>query len=582
MRNEEDMTGVCGLTVASTTHHQPASLFEGTSRLSLFILHFSLFIFHSSFPPAGTVDAAEPAAAETSALFTARDFFSNHCLDCHSGDNPEAGFRIDNLSSEFDDAESFARWLKLFHKIDSGEMPPKDADRPPQADVARVSKWLRQTLVDADRKRQHRDGRVVLRRLNRYEYEQTIRDLFAIDVDLKELLPEDSKSHGFDNIGEALNVSSVLMEHYLEAADVALDAAIVTGLRPETNKKRYFYLDEKRVNKHKSYKQLDDAVVFFSNPYSPTEISQFRARTPGQYRVRVSAYAHQSDSPVAFRVYGEDARGSYLGGYFDAGQEPTVVELTIRLAHRKTVKVVPYGTRISKWNDAANEKGPGLAAQWVEIEGPIYEQWPPESQRRVFGDLPIEVLNAAEMKKNRRLEPLREVVSADPEQDARFILSRLLPKMFRRPVSDDQMEPYLSIVFGKLDAGGTFQNAVRYGLKAALCSPEFLYLQEQPGAGRELDDFQLAARLSYFLWSTLPDDELLRVAGEGKLSDPVVLRSQTERLLNDPRSVALTKNFLGQWLELREIDDTSPDRILYPEFDELLKVSMVRETELFF
>ncbi|MFT5325448.1 MAG: hypothetical protein ACI8P0_003317 [Planctomycetaceae bacterium] len=260
------------------------------------------------------VDAADLVAAETPAFSTARDFLTNHCLDCHGADDPEAGFRVDNLSSEFEDAESFARWLKLFHKIDSGEMPPKDADRPPQADVERVTKWLRQTLVEVDRKRQQRDGRVVLRRLNRFEYEQTIRDIFAIDVDLKELLPEDSTSHGFDNIGEALNVSSVLMERYLEAADVALDAAIVTGLRPETKLKRYFYRDERRVNAHKSYKQLDDAVVFFSNPYSPTEIRQFQARTPGQYRVRVSAYAHQSDSPVAFRVYGEDARGSYLGG----------------------------------------------------------------------------------------------------------------------------------------------------------------------------------------------------------------------------------------------------------------------------
>lgn len=551
--------------------------------LPICILHFSFFIIHSSSWSAHSIaNAADQDQSGMPSINDVHTFLTEHCLDCHSADDPKAGFRVDNLPSEFDDAESFARWLKLFHKIDSGEMPPKDVDRPPQPDLDRVSKWLRQSLVTADRKRQQRDGRVVLRRLNRYEYEQTIRDLFSIDVDLKELLPEDSTSHGFDNIGEALNVSSVLMERYLEAADVALDAAIVTGLRPETTVKRYFYLDEKRVNKHKSYKQLDDAVVFFSNPYSPTEIGQFRARTPGQYRIRVSAYAHQSDSPVTFRVYGEDARGSYLGGYFDAGQDPTIVELTMRLGLRKTVKVVPYGTRVSKWNDAANEKGPGLAAQWVEIEGPLSEQWPPESHQRVFGDLPIEVLNSAEIKRNRRLEPLREVVSSNPEHDARAILSRLLMKMFRRPVDDDQMQPYLSIILSELKAGLTFQNAVRFGLKAALCSPEFLYLQEQTDSGRELDDFQLAARLSYFLWSTLPDDELLRVAGDGTLSEPSVLRSQTERLLNDPRSVALTKNFLGQWLGLREIDETSPDRILYPEFDELLKVSMVRETELFF
>ena len=465
----------------------------------LCILNLSLFILHSSTWPAPSgIKAAEPAKNGTPSINDVRSFLEKHCYDCHGADDPDAGFRIDNLSAEFDQRDSFSRWLKLFRKIDSGEMPPKDAPRPPQAELEQVSNWLKRTLVDADRRRLDRDGRVVLRRLNRYEYEQTIRDIFAINVDLKELLPEDSTSHGFDNIGEALNVSSVLMERYLEAADVALDAAIVTGLRPETKSKRYFYLDERRVNKHKSYKQLDDAVVFFSNPYSPTEISQFQARTPGQYRIRVSAYAHQSDTPVAFRIYGEDARGSYLGGYFDAGQEPTVVELTMRLAFRKTVKVVPYGTRVSKWNDAANEKGPGLAAQWVEIEGPLYETWPPESQRRVFGDLPIEVLNSAEMKQNRRLEPLREVVSSDPKQDAQAILSRLLPKMFRRPVSDDQMQPYLSIVLGELNAGVTFHNAVRYGLKAALCSPEFLYLLEQPDSGRQLDDFQLAARLSYF------------------------------------------------------------------------------------
>jgi len=549
----------------------------------IFIFHLSLLILHSSsWSSHSAIKAADQATVGTSPINEVRSFLQKHCHDCHGADDPEAGFRVDDLSAEFDQRDSFSRWLKLFHKIDSGEMPPKDAVRPTPAEVNQVSNWLKKTLVDADRRRLDRDGRVVLRRLNRYEYEQTIRDLFAIDVDLKELLPEDSTSHGFDNIGEALNVSSVLMERYLEAADVALDAAIVTGSQPESSKKRYFYLDEKRVNKHKSYKQLDDAVVFFSNPYSPTEIGQFRARTPGQYRIRVSAYAHQSESPVTFRVYGEDARGSYLGGYFDAGQDPTVVELRMRLGLRKTVKVVPYGTRVSKWNDAVNEKGPGLAAQWVEIEGPVNEQWPPESHRRVFGDLPIEVLNSAEMKRNRRLEPLREVVSSNPERDARAILNRLLTKMFRRPVNDDQMQPYLSIILGELDAGVTFQNAVRFGLKAALCSPEFLYLQEQTDSGRELDDFQLAARLSYFLWSTLPDDELLRVAGDGRLSEPAVLRSQTERLLNDPRSVALTKNFLGQWLELREIDETSPDRILYPEFDELLKVSMVRETELFF
>ena len=461
-------------------------------------------------------------------------------------------------------------------------MPPKGEPRPKPAQRKEVLATLRSGLLAADRARQKREGRTVLRRLNRYEYENTIRDLLAIDVDLKELLPEDTSAHGFDNIGEALNVSSVLLERYLEAADKALDAAIVTGPRPETQKGRYSYLDERRVKDHKSYKKLDDALVFFSAGYSPTEINQFRTKAVGEYRVRVSAYAHQSDEPITFRVYGADDAGTFLAGYFDAGVRPTIHEMTVRLGFRKTIRVVPYGTRITKWNQAASEKGPGLAVQWVEIEGPLIDQWPPESLARVYGDLPFEVINAEEMKRNRRLKPVREAVSTKPIADAKALLERFLSRAFRRPVDEETLQSYLDLVETQLNTGTSFHNAIHFGLKAALCSPDFLYLQEPSENGGDLDDFQLASRLSYFLWSTLPDDELLNLARAGKLRESAVLRKQTERLLNDPRCQALTKNFLGQWLDLREIDFTTPDRILYPEFDELLKISMVRETELFF
>lgn len=517
--------------------------------------------------------------------FTARSsrmFLQTHCVDCHGQDSQEAGFRVDQLQDSLSEASQFDNWLKVFHKLESGEMPPPDQPRPPSGDLEAMTRWLRGRLIDADRIRQERDGRVVLRRLNRFEYESTVRDIFAIDVDLRDLLPEDSTSHGFDNIGAALNVSAVLLERYLEAADKALDAAIATGTRPETKRGRYSYLDERRVKDHKSYKPLEDALVFFSSGYSPTEINQFRSSAEGEYRIRVSAYAHQSDHPVVYRVYGADGNGTFLGGYFDAGLEPTVAEFTVRLGTRKTVRVVPFGTWLKKWNAAADESGAGLAVQWVDIEGPLIAQWPPKSHSRIFGNLPIEVVNAAEIKRNRRIAPRREVVSTNAERDARRVLQRLLPRIFRRDVDDELLQPYLAAIRSQLEAGAGFQDSVRYGLKAALCSPEFLYLQEQPRSGRELNDFQLAARLSYFLWSTLPDEELLQIASQGRLRHTDVLREQTERLLDDPRSRGLTTNFVGQWLELREIDFTTPDRILYPEFDELLKLSMVRETELFF
>jgi mono/diheme cytochrome c family protein len=509
-----------------------------------------------------------------------RPFFETHCFVCHGEDAQEGKLRLDQLAANFMEDDVAERWLSVLRKIESGDMPPDGETRPATEDVRNVSAWIRNNLVKANQERQRVDGRVVLRRLNRVEYQNTINDLFAIDVDLEDLLPEDASAHGFDNIGEALNISSVLLERYLEAADVALDAAIVTGPCPETTTRRFSYKDERRVNNHKSYKVVDDAVVFFSSGYSPTEISQFRARVLGEYRIRVSAYAYQSATPVTFRVYGGVGVKKHLAGYFDVAPDPTVAEFTTRLGGRNTIRVVPFGTQLAKWNKAAEEKGPGLAVQWVEIEGPLIDQWPPESHRRLFGDMAIKTVNAAEVRQNRRSKPLLEVVSASPHDDAKAILDEVLPKMFRRPVDAKKADPYLAIVDTTLDKGYSFQNAVRVALKAAMCSPDFLYLAEPSGA--TLDDFQVASRLSYFLWSTLPDDEMLDLAAKGKLASADVLRQQTERMLADPRCEGFIKNFVGQWLKLREIDFTTPDAILYPEFDELLKISMVQETERFF
>jgi hypothetical protein len=535
------------------------------------------------------VRADDPVVARSYST-SIRPFLARHCFDCHGEDSAEGEFRLDQLPAEFAASDHAESWLDVLKKLKAGEMPPQDEPRPDRADMDQVTDWIEKNLIAADQHRQRTEGRVVLRRLNRVEYQNTINDLFAIDVDVKDLLPEDNTAHGFDNIGEALNVSSVLLERYLEAADVALQAAIVTDPRPETVEGRYSYKDERRVKDHKTYKHVDDALVFFSSGYSPTEITQFRAPASGRYRVRVSAYAYQSDQPVTFRVYGEYGVKKFLAGYFDVNSQPTINEFTTRLSTGKTIRVVPYGTRVTSWNQAASEKGPGLAVQWVELEGPLIDRWPPESQRRVFAEMPIEIVNADAMKRNRRVQPIYEVVSDAPQLDATAILKRLLPKIFRRPVDNDQIQPYLSIILAKIDEGYSFQDSIQVGLKAALCSPAFLYLVDTNSRDPQLaesprlplDGFQLASRLSYFLWSTMPDDELFALASAGKLSQTDLLREQTERMLDDSRAAAFTENFVGQWLDLREIDFTTPDKFLYPEFDELLKVSMVKETGLFF
>src|SRR5262249_4314998 len=222
-------------------------------------------------------------------------------------------------------------------------------------------------------------------------------------------------------------------------------------------------------------------------------------------------------------------------------------------------------------NGAEKYKGPGLAVQWVEVEGPLNDNWPPANQRLLFGNLP-----------QARLKPTSdhlEGVSKDPEGDAERILRAFARRAFRRPVNDDDLKPYLALVKLRLAEKDSFEQAVRVGLTGILSSPRFLFLEEKPG---KLDDFALASRLSYFFWSTMPDEELLTLAEQKKLSQPEVLRQQVERLLKNPKAAALTTNFCGQWLSLRDIEATIPHYGLYSEFDKMLEVSMVKEAELFF
>jgi hypothetical protein len=211
--------------------------------------------------------------------------------------------------------------------------------------------------------------------------------------------------------------------------------------------------------------------------------------------------------------------------------------------------------------------------EWVEIEGPLYEEWPPRGHRLLYGDLPMVPADPTVPGKDLR------VVSTQPEADARRLLADFLPKVFRRPVSEAEVTERVALVTEQMGKGRRFDEAVRAAYKMALCSPSFLFLHEQPGA---LDDFALATRLSYGLWSTAPDEELTALAAQKKLRDPAVLRAETERMLASPKARRFTQNLLGSWLNLRDIDFTQPDTKLYPEFEQYLQQSMVAETEHYF
>jgi hypothetical protein len=435
--------------------------------------------------------------------------------------------------------------------------------------LSRLLHFVKQLTAQMDEvaKQRRAEGRVVLRRLNRVEYENTVRDLFDVDVSVKEMLPEDAIAHGFDNVGAALNISPVLIERYLEAADAVVDAAIKPVHNLESKTERFDLYDSlPKWFIAGVWKQDEGVILFRASGDSATDLRQFKAPAPGRYRFRISASAHNSETPLPmaallgnFVVSGNPTR--HLG-YFDAPPgEPAIIEFEERLlAKNDTIKVTPVALPFVylKHETMPEYPGPGLHIHWMEVEGPFADAWPSESYRRVFGDV----------------DPKNGTLA-----DVEKLLRDLLPRAFRRPVTEGEEKPFVDLVAASLESGQSFEVSLRAGIKAVLASPKFLYFQEQAGS---LDDYALASRLSYFLWSTMPDETLLELARNGELRKPEVLRSQVERMLQHPKAKAFTENFTGQWLSLRDIDATTPDKALYPEFDELLKWSAVQETHLFF
>ncbi|HEX7901476.1 MAG TPA: DUF1592 domain-containing protein [Planctomycetota bacterium] len=499
-----------------------------------------------------------------------RPFLAAHCLECHGAEKPKGNVRLDQLDPGLRDE----RWRSVLDQIQSGEMPPKKKPRPPEDQVRHVTEWIGGRLAAVEAARRAADGRVVLRRLNRLEYANTIRDLLDVRVDLKEVLALDSSQDGFDNVGAALHLSSFAMERYLDAADKALSAAIVNKAAPPSTKKRASLKESHQVKQaDAAYRVVDDTVICFTSVHwNRVSLPHFWPAEGGYYRFRISASAVQSEGkPVSFEVKG----GPNGTDYFDAPADtPTVFDFTVYKEARSSLSILPYRLGHPNTVKAAGVDkytGPGLAVHWVEVEGPLNETWPPASHRGLFGDLP-----QAPLPKNRAA---LETVSENPGPDAERILRAFARRAFRRAVADEDLKPVFALVHARLAEKESFERAVRVGLSALLMSRRFLFLDERPGP---LDDFALASRLSYFLWSSMPDEELLGLAERKELGKPETLRAQVDRMLRSPKAEALAKSFCGQWLGLRDIDFTAPSHVVYPEFDDMLKVSMVREAELFF
>lgn len=517
-----------------------------------------------------------------------RDFFRQHCETCHSGEKPKGDLDLKALAANFSDKQVRGHWVTVLDQLQSGQMPPEDKSRPPSDQLKTVIDWISQSAAKAEAEHRATQGRVVMRRLNRAEYANTVRDLLGVEVDLADLLPHDTSVSGFDNSAEALHTSSYLMRSYLDAADRVLDEAIVNESKPWQIKKRFDIKQEGTVKATGSvYRHIDDGVAIFASWESANiRVTMWNFRSPfrGKYRFRISAYAYQSQGkPVNFHVTAgtlkEVTEERILDYYSVPADTPTVIEFTEQLEPENRIRIIaddlPALPPMVEKIGADKYAGPGLVVQWVDAEGPLLESWPPPSHKAIFGEM------AQEKMPTPKNPDWREVVSDQPLVDAERILREFAGRAFRRPVTDAEIQPFLARVMSRLESGYTFEQAVRVGLKAVLVSPSFLFLQEK-GELPRLDDFALASRLSYFLWSSMPDAALYELASENKLHEPEVLRQQVERLLQDPKAKAFNTQFTGQWLSLRAIDATLPDRTLYPEYDDSLKMAMLKETSLFF
>ena len=595
---------------------------------------------------------AEPAPGRT-------QFLEDHCFDCHDGDTKKGQLDLTSLPLDLSNLDAFAMWVKVHDRVQNGEMPPKKKKRPEPQELEPVLSALAKELTTADTVRQQRDGRSGMRRLSRVELEYALRDLLGVPG-LRVLpdLPAEGKSHGFDRAAAALAISYVHMDSYLIAVDRAINEATPAFTeRPPVFKYRYRPWDSIHHNgrecesvvvqnigdrnfapligleRDPTFERVEGRPAILDREPFATALGFYRhddsdyrfslsAISPvvsGPHKLRVSAYSYHWDGKNAVRTdrggalgFGIHSTGQHFGTRSVPPNQAGVAEFDVWLERphehihgtdNSLRLIFASCENIRDFHHTKDTLGPptpcpGVAIEWVEIEGPIFEQWPPASQRALFGDQPVKewTMEKGTPKPTQQVwqsgkgntfpkdiygergekRLIVEVVSIEPEKDGRKLLADFLRRAFRRPVSEADVAAYAEIFSARLKRGDHFQDALKAAYRAALTSPDFLMI------GARRDQFALATKLSALLWSSVPDDTLLALAEKGALAQPAVLRAQAERMLSDPKGARFVEGFTDQWLRLREIDATQPDKQLYPEFLPWLQESMLHETRAYF
>ena len=523
--------------------------------------------------------ASSPGA---SALRVALD---RYCVACHNERLLTAGLALDSIDVVHV-AHRSGVWEKIVRKLRSGSMPPVGRPRPDDATYDSLANWL-ETQLDRASAVSPDPGRPALHRLNRAEYVNAIRDLLALEIDPESLLPPDESGFGFDNIADVLSLSPALMERYFLAARKISRAAVgdpATESSVATYTVHEALIQDDRISEDLPFGSRGGMVVRHHFPVDGEYVVQVRLRRGGLARNAISGIDNREQVDIRLD-------GSRLQLFTVGGQQPEqppgyrqnadddmnvrvpvtagTHSIGVAFVKRPGVKTEGLGlSRVPAFSTSFSGASTAMTVEHVEVEGPLSVSGP--------GDTPS----------RRRLFVCRPRGSQDEEACAKRIIGTVGRRAFRRPLAGDDVDRlHAAYVLARRDRD--FEEGIRFALQRILVSPEFLFrIESDPpdvaaGAGYPVSDLELASRLSFFLWSSIPDDELLDLAARGDLRAPAVLEQQVRRMLADDRAVALVHNFGGQWLRLRNLRMVAPSSRLFPEFDYSLRDAMWRETELF-
>lgn len=542
--------------------------------------HFLLFfaVLHNS-----TAAQAEPPHAMTA-------FLNRHCSDCHSNGNAEGGFELSQLPAQFSETANFTRWIRVFDRVASGEMPPPEHQSPAPPAQAAFLQQTKNWLQGHQQQLWNEQGRVHGRRLTNLQLERTLHDLLGIDIPLAVLMPEEPRNSLFTSDADSQPMSHFQLQQHLQIVDTALHEAFRRALVTEQSVNRDLGPEQiarenpgRRTREPEMLEGL--AVTWSSRLIFYGRLPCTTAPEDGWYRFRIRAKALKP--PATGGVWCTVNSGRCVSsapllnwlGAFEAREEFQEWTFTGWLTKGDMLEVRPGDDTLKMGRFSGGQVGAGEGSPQdlpgIAIEHLTMEQIHTGPEQSACGALLFADLQPASLVRNLQQATLH---SAAPIHDLQRLLLNFAQRAFRRPVQPSEISDYLALAESHLQQNGSLLDAIRAGYRSLLCSPRFLYFTAAPG---RLDSWATATRLSYFLWNRPPDEELIQLAAADRLTDPAVVREQLQRMLAHPHGQDFIPDFAAQWLDLRDIDFTSPDRRLYPGFDVIVQHSMVAETESF-